>query len=82
MRWWINFMIEVFSDHWGYVPVSYDEVKERFGIKQARWFIESDLFLIAEFDNHPIGFIWATPDYNQVFIKMKGNFGIIGILKF
>lgn len=82
MRWWIKFMMDTFSDHWGYVPVSYDEVKTRFGVKQSRWFVDSRLFLFAEVDNQPIAFVWATPDYNQVFKKMNGKIGIVGIFKF
>ncbi len=82
MKWWIKLMIDIFSEHWGYVPVSDDEVKTRFGIKQLKWFVDSRLFLVAEADNQPIAFIWSTPDYNQAFKKMNGKLGIIGILKF
>ena len=82
LKWWIKLMKDLFSEHWGYVPVSYDEVKMRFGIKQSRWSVDSRLFLIAEVDNRPVAFIWATPDYNQVFKKMNGKLGINGILKF
>jgi len=82
MKWWVKMMIDTFSDHWGYVPVSSNEVKKRFGIKQVRWFVDSQLFLVAEIDKQPVAFIWATPDYNQVFKKMKGNLGLIGIFKF
>jgi hypothetical protein len=82
LKWWIKLMKDLFSEHWGYVPVSYDEVKMRFGIKQSRWSVDSRLFLIAEVDNRPVAFIWATPNYNQVFKKMNGKLGINGILKF
>lgn len=82
MKWWIKFMMDTFSEHWGYVPVSYDEVKTRFGVKQSRWFVDSRLFLVAEVDNQPIAFEWSTPDYNQAFKKMNGKIGIVGIFKF
>jgi len=82
LKWWIKFFLESFSNHWGYVPVSPDEVKSRFGIKQLRWFADSRLFLIAELNNSPVGYIWSTPDYNQIFRKMNGQFGLIQMLHF
>ena len=66
MNWWIPLMMQEFSNHWGYVPVSEKEVRTRFGVKQARWFVDSGLFLIAEINGEPISFKWSTPDYNQV----------------
>lgn len=82
MKWWIEMMLDTFSEHWGYAPVSYEEVKTRFGVKQARWLVDSNLFLVAEMDDQPIGFIWSTPDYNQVFKKMDGNLGLTTLAKF
>jgi GNAT superfamily N-acetyltransferase len=82
MKWWVKLMKETFSEHWGYVPVSDKEVRTRFGIRHARWFVDSRLFLVAEAENKPIGFKWSTPDYNQVLKKLNGRLGIIGIIKF
>ena len=82
MKWWVKMMVDVFSEHWGYVFVSNDEVQMRFGVKQARWFVDSRLFLVVEIDNKPIAFQWSTPDYNQAFKKMNGKLGIVEILKF
>ena len=82
MDWWVKLMMETFSRHWGYIDVSEDEVRTRFGVKQARWIVDSGLFLVAEADGKPIAFKWSTPDYNQAFIKLNGKLGIIGILKF
>ena len=75
-------MINTFTDHWGYVPVKTDEIKERYGIKNIRWFVDNKLFLIAEKDNTPIGFSWTFPDYNQIFRNMNGKFNLIKYLKF
>ncbi len=80
LEWWIPLFLETFSDHWGYVPVSPEEVRTRFGIKQLRWIVDPDLFLIAEMNKRPIAYIWATPDYNQLFKSMNGKFGIFQIL--
>jgi len=80
LKWWINLFLETFMDHWGYVPVSSDEVKTRFGVKQIRWFVDPNLFLIAEKRNLPVAYLWATPEYNQIFKKINGRLGLIQIL--
>jgi ribosomal protein S18 acetylase RimI-like enzyme len=82
LKWWVYLFLETFSEHWGYVPVSVEEVKTRFGVKQLRWFVDSHLFLIAEINGTPIAFIWSTPDYNQIFQKMNGRLGPCQILEF
>jgi ribosomal protein S18 acetylase RimI-like enzyme len=82
LNWWIDFFMETFEDHWGYVPVSAEEVKLRFGIKQLQWFVDSRLFLIAELDNSPVAYLWSTPDYNQVFQRMNGRLTPNQILRF
>jgi hypothetical protein len=82
LEWWVYLFLETFSDHWGYVPVSADEVKTRFGIKQLQWFVDSQLFLIAEFEGSPVAYIWATPDYNQIFQQMHGRLGPLELLRY
>ncbi len=82
LSWWIPFTMKVFSNHWGYVPVSYDEVRSRFGIKELRWFIDPHLFIIAERNDEPIGFLWAIPDYNQVIKRFNGRINMMSFLKF
>ena len=82
IEWWSNFMIKTFTDHWGYVPVKTEEIKERYGIKNIRWFVDNKLFLIAENNGVPIGFSWTFPDYNQVFKNMNGKFNFFKYLKF
>ncbi len=82
LRWWVSLFLETFADHWGYVPVSADEVKTRFGIKQLRWFVDTRLFLVAEWDGAPVAYLWSTPDYNEVFQKMNGRLGPVQLLQF
>lgn len=79
---WINLFMETLNDHWGYIPVSPQEVKSRFGVKNLRWFVDSKLFLFAEYKQRPIAYIWATPDYNHVFHTMDGELGPVQILQF
>jgi len=82
LKWWVKFFLESFEDHWGYVPVSEKEVKSRFGVKQLRWVVDTKLFLIAEDKGMPVAYIWATPDFNQVFKKMNGRLGPFQLLRF
>jgi hypothetical protein len=82
LKWWIDFFLETFAEHWGYIPVSPEEVKTRFGVKQLRWIIDPQLFLIAEFNGAPVAYLWATPEYNEIFRNMKGRLGPIQILRF
>lgn len=82
LDWWIDLFLKTFSEHWGYIPASREEVISRFGIKHMRWFVDTDLFLIAEFNDSPVAYIWSMPDYNQAFQKMNGKLGLVQILKF
>ena len=82
MKWWLKFMLNSFSEHWGFVPVSEEEIRNRFGIKEIKWFVDTKLFLISEIDNKPIGFIWATPDYNMLFKKINSKINLITFIKF
>jgi len=82
LDWWIDLFLETFVDHWGYIPVSADEIKSRFGINQMRWIVDSQLFLIAEINNTPVAYLWATPDYNQLFKKMNGKLTFLNLLEF
>ena len=75
LTWWIPLFLETFSDHWGYVPVSHEEVMTRFGVKQLRWIVDQRLFLVAESEGAPIAYLWATPDYNQLFQALNGRLG-------
>lgn len=79
---WIKLFMETFKDHWGYIPVPCEEVKSRFGVKHLRWFVDTKLFLFAEYKGRPIAYIWATPDYNQVFQNMNGQLNPLQILQF
>jgi len=81
LTWWIPLFLETFSDHWGYVPVSKEEVMTRFGVKQLRWIVDPRLFVIAEFEGQPIAYLWATPDFNQLFQTMNGRLGPLQYLQ-
>ena len=82
LNWWVELFLDTFVDHWGYVPVSAEEVRSRFGVKQLQWFVDSRLFIVAEFNGSPVAYIWSTPDYNQIFQKMNGRLGPFQLLQF
>ncbi|UCF50374.1 MAG: hypothetical protein JSU91_02520 [Thermoplasmatales archaeon] len=82
LKWWIDLFLETFSEHWGYIHASREEVRTRFGIKQLRWFVDKDLFLIAEYEGSPVAYIWSTPDYNQIFKKFNGRLGPFQFLQY
>jgi len=82
LTWWSHLFLETFSEHWGFVPVSPEEVKTRFGVKHLRWFVDSGLFLIAEWNGSPVAYLWSTPEYNQVFQRMHGRLGPVELLRF
>ena len=81
-KWWIKLIMDVFSHHWGYVNISEEEVRNRFGIKEIRWIVDTGLFLVVTKDKKPVAFKWSLPDYNQVFKDLNGKIGLIGGLKF
>ena len=72
----IDILNETFTSHWGYAQSSKNEIKNRFGIKQARWILNPNLFLFAEYNDKPVGFILWLPDYNQIIKKFNGKIGI------
>jgi ribosomal protein S18 acetylase RimI-like enzyme len=82
LKWWSTLFLETFSEHWGFVPVTPEEVKTRFGVKQLRWFVDQKLFLIAESNGSPVAYLWSTPEYNQVFHHMRGRLNPFELLRF
>jgi hypothetical protein len=69
------------KDNWGFLPLTETEFKTI--AHQFSQFVPEKLILIVEKDHHPIGFIIALPDLNQVFSHSKsGNFWPFGMVKF
>ena len=80
MDWWLEMFMSIFADHWGYTSVSSYEIKNRFGIKELKWIVDTKLFLVAEVNGKPVGFRWTLPDYNVLFRDLNGKLGIKGVL--
>ena len=82
LKWWVPLFLETFSEHWGFVPVSPEEVKTRFGVKHLQWFVDPKLFLVAESNDEPVAYLWSTPDYNTVFQTLHGKLGPSEAIRF
>jgi hypothetical protein len=82
MQQWFTLFDQIFSDHWGYAPVTYREMMRRFNMKYLRWIINPRLFLYAEVNQQPIGFRLSLPNYNPLFKEFNGRLGIREVLKF
>ena len=71
-----------FAAHWGYSPMSLDEFQ--FIGKSLVNIIDPDLFLIAECDNEPAGFVMCMPNINELLKKVPNGrlfpFGLYQLL--
>jgi GNAT superfamily N-acetyltransferase len=68
------------SHNWGFVPMTDEEIESM--AKRLKPLIVPELLIMAEVDGSPAGFFMAVPDYNQVFSKINGRLGPVGIMKF
>lgn len=71
-----------FSDVWGFVPISWDEFRDRASAFKA--FYRPELALIAECDGRPAGFALALPNVNEALAPLDGRlfpFGWIRLLR-
>lgn len=82
IRLWFTLLHEIFSDHYGYTPATFEEVKLVYGIKYLKYVMNPRLFLFAEKDNQTIGFRISVPDFNIIFQRIQSKFNLIGLLRF
>ncbi len=77
-------IVRIYNDgwknNWGFVPWTESEMKHM--AKNLGQFADLDLVLFAEHEGKTIGFAFALPDFNQLFIKMNGRLFPFGIFKF
>lgn len=59
------------SENWGFVPFSEEEVLEEF--ENIKMFTRRELIFIAEHKDTPIGFCFSVPDVNQALMPLKGR---------
>ena len=77
-------IVRIYNDgwknNWGFVPWTDSEMQHM--AKNLGQFADLDLVLFAEHEGKTIGFAFALPDFNQLFIKMNGRLFPFGIFKF
>jgi len=66
--------------NWGFTPMTHAEAQ--WMAKHLRPLILPSLFLIAEMEGSPVGFLMLLPDYNQALRHLNGRLGPLGLLKF
>jgi hypothetical protein len=78
----LNILNDAWSDNWGFVPFTPEEVA--YAGKKLRPIIFEELNMIAEVDGRPVAFMLTFPDINDALAKIKGKlfpFGWIHMLR-
>jgi len=65
--------------NWGFVPMSDAEI--RFMAGRLKPLLTEGLAFVAENGREPIGFLLATPDFNQAFKPLRGRFCSTGLFR-
>jgi hypothetical protein len=68
------------SKNWGFVPMTEEEINDL--AKNLKPIIVPEIVLFAYWDETPIGFSAALPDYNLVLKHLNGKLGLLGSIKF
>ena len=68
-----------FQGHWGFVPLSEDEVVHM--SSELRHLIAPEITAVAEVDGEPIGCVFALPDYNPRIKKIDGRLFPTGFIR-
>jgi GNAT superfamily N-acetyltransferase len=68
-----------FADVWGFVPIGWEEFRQRAAL--FRRFLVPDLALIAEAAGRPVGFALTLPDINAALRPLHGRLWPLGWLR-
>ncbi len=71
---------QAWSKNWGFVPLTDGEIDQL--AKDLKPLVVPDLVLFAYWEEEPVGFSVALPDYNVVLKHLNGKLGILGYPKF
>ncbi len=71
---------KAWSPNWGFVPLTDEEIEEI--AKDLKMLLDPNLVLFMEKNKETIGFALVIPDYNKIFVDIKGKFFPFGIFKF
>ena len=70
---------ESFKETYAFVPISEGEAEEL--ADGLLSFADLGLVWLAYHDSQPVGFILGFPDINEVFVRMNGRIGLIGLTR-
>jgi len=70
---------EAWRENWGFIPITKEEVD--YMAERLKPIALSELVIVAEKDNEPVGFFGAVPDFNEILKKIKGRLTPISIIK-
>jgi GNAT superfamily N-acetyltransferase len=70
---------KAWEKNWGFVPLTGKEFDHL--VQTLLPIVDADLVFIAYYEDKPVGFSVALPDYNQILKKMNGKLFPFGILK-
>ena len=70
---------DAWQDNWGFVPMTDAQID--FLAADLKPLVNPALVYFAFVDDKPAGFFMAMPDYNEIFIKMKGRLFPFGIFR-
>lgn len=75
-----NLFNKAFSNNWSSTPRTLEEFLDE--AKSLQDLVDTDIFVIAEYESEMVGFFMALPDYNPVLKRVNGKLDWLGILKF
>jgi hypothetical protein len=67
----LNLLNDAWSDNWGYVPLTPDEIA--YAGKKLKPIIFPEMVLIAELDGEPVAFMLTIPDINDLTRDLNGE---------
>jgi hypothetical protein len=68
------------SKNWGFVPLTEAEIDDL--ARNLKPLLVPDLVLFGYWEDQPVAFSVALPDYNEVLSHLNGKLGLLGMIKF
>ncbi|HMK43895.1 MAG TPA: GNAT family N-acetyltransferase [Dissulfurispiraceae bacterium] len=79
MRAFKDIFNSAWSDNWGFVPMTDEEIEDSVRLLQP--IIKPEVMALAFHSGEPVGFIGMVPDYNVVLRQMRGRLTPITVMK-
>jgi len=75
----LNLLNDAWSDNWGFVPLTDEEIA--YAAKKLKPIIFEDMVRIAELDGEPVAFMLTLPDVNEMIRDLDGRLFPLGWAK-